>query len=373
MTVVVRLAFGDKFPVLIGDLLVSSPTQPIVPISLPTFKELPSFPKEATRFPIGCMQKLAIVDDRLALGWAGNANEAREAISGLCRVSKTGATASDMNTHLDGYLGSAADDPSGFVGFLQESLDRTLQFGYRCHFYNSAGLGRVALLGTGGPDVDKFLDLSDRLSRAEYADHEGNPVDFENKCIDAVLALTGVLLQIELTTSGTLRRLYGGGYEIVHGSPSGFRKLDSITYAFWHAKVRPGDVWVSPAPFHVISQKYFGDVLAVRSLSAHEEESGLRVGHWFKPVLPLHREVPESELKRIELPSFNNTWLCHYFYVEGMGPPAIFAHINHRASGEIGQLHFTEMAARIQVSIERAFIENVRDEIQRKAASEKPD
>ena len=85
MTLVARFEVSNS-PVLMGDLLISGPEKPgAAPLKLPTVDDITEIYPEDWEWdrPIGLNQKIAIISDRLAVGWAGSVVSASVAIKQL--------------------------------------------------------------------------------------------------------------------------------------------------------------------------------------------------------------------------------------------------------------------------------------------------
>ena len=68
------------------------------------------------------------------------------------------------------------------------------------------------------------------------------------QAIGCCLQMTGYWLQLEIATLQSLKKLYGGGYEIATFINDKYRKVDKITYMFWHARIDGDGIRFAFAP-----------------------------------------------------------------------------------------------------------------------------
>lgn len=348
MTAVVRLNFEDRVPILIGDVLLSRPKNAgTSSFHLPTIESTKRLrlPDETRAAPSGVAQKLSIID-KLAIGWSGNLVEAKGIITHFYDIRSTGLLTIDyVRKHIQ-----TADKETGFVGFMIDGPSLHW-FGHNCDGFETDNLGQVAYLGSGAGDLIRGLGQYRKVVNVS-----GVPDDPFAKAISLSLALTGQLLQAEVATGSSLvNHAYGGGYEIVLPSSTGFQKSKDITYAFWRAKVEK-DVKISRLPERVCVYGYNDDVLSIRSFSPEMEPLEQSCQH----ISPIYRHITDDEFKRLKVQQVNNQLICNHFWVENSGPPEIFTQLEARQNQEEQVLLFEEENGKFTIKVRHDFIESVR-------------
>ena len=129
MTLVARFEVSNS-PVLLGDLLISGSERPGAdPLKIPTIDDITEIYPEDWEWhrPIGLKQKIAIISDRLAVGWAGKEISATVAINKLREHVLTHGDELDKirefveSPVFEGCDRAGARDYAAFLGFF--SLD----------------------------------------------------------------------------------------------------------------------------------------------------------------------------------------------------------------------------------------------------------
>ena len=173
MTLVARFEVSNS-PVLMGDLLISGPEKPgAAPLKLPTVDDIREVYPEDWEWhrPIALKQKIAIVSDRLAVGWAGNEISATVAIKKLCEYVRTHGDEPDKirefaESPLFAELNSTL--PFSLTGYAFADHG-SLVFAFVCENVDIENFGRVSLLGTGSAEgtevVPSIVNDSNSLSK----------------------------------------------------------------------------------------------------------------------------------------------------------------------------------------------------------------
>src|SRR5262245_37980215 len=152
MTVVARLAIRNC-PMLVADLLLSGPAPPEYIPDIPTVEEMPaSFLPRTGPVPITLRQKIAVLSDDLAVGWAGKYDVARDVVAELKRMNGSQPFMLDSLTrHLD-TLPESVRSVLHLVGFVREG-GKVGQFGYNSHELPTQVFGKAGLVGSGLEDL----------------------------------------------------------------------------------------------------------------------------------------------------------------------------------------------------------------------------
>jgi len=340
-------------PTVIGDLLLSMPADRTNgEIQTPTFENTKLvISKEAQFLPCGLQQKIAVVEDDLVVGWSGCFREAKETITSLYYLQKSGGLNINM---LRSYL--QGNDGPGYIGFLREGQGFH-QFGFRYKRLESSILGRVGILGSGGDCGQKLLKQLEWIGESHL-----NGPSMGDRAVARSLFYSGSLLSAELLSGSNYSDYFGAGYEIATLRPEGFRKLDGITFAFWLVEiVSPTRLGISKHPFHICSLKYTNDILTIRSIVISKENDAYRSRHWYTHVPPIYRDPSEQEMASILPPDLNNKWLCNYFIVPSKS--VTFCQVHCLASGNATAIHFQEHADRTVIAVESEFLTSVANNI----------
>ena len=312
MTLIAAMT-GQGLPVLMGDLLLSSPKRVAqATTNVPTIGDVAELFAESQRVPTGLCQKLCILDDRLAIGWSGGHMAARTVMNELKAHLASGRATPE---ELEALLGGMEEIRRGqvdLVGLLVHD-DRVLSFGSRrARLFNSS-YGTVRAAGTGASALESLAN-SMKLTRMSES---------TNPLIAPILAFVGMsggMIAEELRTAKSLQNYYGGGFELVTYNRGRLEKLDDITYVFWTANEET-DGWNISPPRAVIKLSYKSDILIIRSvkLQAGTPMNQQVTSDVFYPISPVYRTIREEEITADWLPDLNSTVVCHTVTMFGQG------------------------------------------------------
>jgi len=343
---------------LMGDLLISGSQKYYSPTVLPTTDDFSRvFPRGSTYIPIGLRQKLVVVTDKLALGWAGNVDIARNIVVELMQESSiTSFSRKSLQRFFDRFSEEVWKE-IGIVGFIEDDIGMTA---FNCEStteFSTPILGKVALLGSGTKGIKTFLEGFTQLPSG--LDASINVVD---QSIGFGLQLSGTLLNYEIATLENLNDLFGAGYEIATVLNQKFGKLDDITYLFWQTHIDEKGIRISRLPARACRYAYHKDLLIIRSLKFDDKSSKNSAIEQKNFVIPpIYREPKEEEIAAITLPSLNSRYLCNYFLVPtSSNEMAILTmlHSKERAD-EKKWVTFIETSTEVVVGVEAEFIKLV--------------
>ena len=239
MTLVARFAISNS-PVLMGDLLISGSGKPgAAPLKVPTIDDITELYPEDWEWdrPNGLKQEIAIISDRLAVGWAGKEISATVAIN---KLRKHVLTHGDELHKIREFVESPVFEeenrtlPFSLTGYAFNDHE-SLVFAFGCENVDITNFGRVSLLGTGTSRARELLDVNCQRLRFTHP----NSGDVGSTGISGppelvALFVSGHLISSELVDNASLVGAYGGGYEIAYiDSAYKFAKLDRIIYATW--------------------------------------------------------------------------------------------------------------------------------------------
>lgn len=222
------IRFGT--PVVIGDLLVSTPRRLGVPkLSTPVAANINAHLPEGTEYVISDLsRKLAIVGDRLAIGFADTLFAARPILTDIrTQVASHQYKRSDLDEFLKdfppSYLGQM---PVSVCGFLMEEQATLFGAGAQ-QFTTSTGEG-VFAAGTGTDELKQLL--AGLESTATDEERARNPVAGS---ILSVMGATAMMLGEQIRTKKNIDAFFGGGFEIV--AFNGEMRSIPVTYLFLEA------------------------------------------------------------------------------------------------------------------------------------------
>jgi hypothetical protein len=310
MTAVARLRIkSTNFPVVMGDLLLSSPDYTPDNFTVPTHDQTLTFAKGPGLVASGLRQKVVVISNDLLIGWAGGAYHASLFIKDLLeRNQQNPMTFRTLQLYFDEKDKFVRKYNLSFAGFFKDA------YGMRAFGLNSGRsvstdvFGEIALLGTGAESVLNHLKNVSVL----LVDGNASPL---TQSILTALAISGTLLSSEIQTGLSVKKLFGGGYEVATMVQGAFQKIDDITYLFWFASTE-GDRIQVRFPHRSLKISYLGDILIIRVDSIHplEDRSGMEVtSTTLHVVQPIYRSVEPEELEYIVPPSLNSTFMCNYF------------------------------------------------------------
>ncbi|MDO8730789.1 MAG: hypothetical protein Q7J69_06380 [Candidatus Omnitrophota bacterium] len=358
MTAVARIAI-EECPMLLADLLLSGQPLPGVIAAVPTADDLSTvFPPGETRVPRGLCQKIAIVGDNLMLGWTGPCDIVHDVISGLVRQSAAQPFTNDtLRRYFDG-LNQSVWKEIGLVGFIRDPDRRIAQFGRSYLELSTELFGRVGLLGSGHGDFEKFFRHAQQLPKADNI-----VMNALQRSISFGLHMSGSLLRFELATPASLKKFYGGGYEIAVSESGKFKKLDDVTYAFWWIKAVGPKLRGNLLPSKVFRYSYKDDLLIIRSVAFDGSAPRAAAREQLFRVPPVYRDLRPDEETGTALPPLNSRWLCNYFLVHfADGRVAIFTKVFHQPQ-EKQWVRFEDVPGGVTVAVSQKFLEEISREV----------
>jgi hypothetical protein len=311
MTAVARLLVRQQ-PLLIGDLLLSNRPTAGSEIPLPivnvTYRET-----VGNSGPAGLCQKIAILTDNIAIGWAGNRQAAHGLLADLkLRCEFQSLSLEEVKNYLRKQPKSVWQDIQ-VAGFIFDAGDS-----YVCSFkcggktIESPLFGEIDLLGTGDGAFESYLQGVNEIPTSQQVP--------DNQALQAVacgLTLAGNFFTMEQHNSENLSLKFGGGYEIATLSHGKFVKLRDILYVFWSATVnlRDRSIRLRAFPYCAFRYEYYEDLLVIRGVGIHEVE-GTVYNETVFPVPPAYRFLNADEKANRRKPQLNAKWVCNYVQIQ---------------------------------------------------------
>jgi hypothetical protein len=310
MTAVVQIRFKEtNYPMMVGDILLSSKYYRPADFMVPTRDASLAFPSEFKMAPCSLRQKLTVISNDLVVGWAGDAYPASELIKQLKEGSEQEPfTLDSLNAYLDSLDPTVWQSGLAIVGFVKEPN----RFGWfaRNTEYVSTEIGEIGLIGTGANSIKRYLQ--------NIAMMPGSSDTSENSLTQHVLTalgLTGGLLSSEIRSGSGLDKLFGAGYEIVTLVDGAFKKVEDITYLFWYVWTDGNRVQIN-FPHRSLKISYLNDILIIRVDSFKSLPEGVgfsteKTECFF--VEPIYRSVDPDELVDFVPHTLNSRFVCNYF------------------------------------------------------------
>jgi hypothetical protein len=336
MTMVAAL-WAQKYPVMIGDILLSGPENCNKDVYIPTIGNVDKIFPEGSGYSItGLSQKLTIVNDKLVVGWVGMVAAAMLTIKELMKQSaRRDFHLDDIRAFCENDVDSWCWENLGIVGFGNDGTN-LFSFGVNNRCFVSSRFGEAKIVGTG---ADRFLEIASSIELPPPITSM-NPLEC---AISDALLLSNYMLGEE--TNGLLQ-FYGGGFEIVSFIRKTYRKVGDITYMFWHAQIMDDKSIKLSLPKLAFKFTYYNDLLVVRRA---EFEGNITSDGILKCedknvhlITPIYRSIQEEEISNFKVPTFNSRFICHYILVEKQGVPSwILSRITYNG-GERDDVVFLE-------------------------------
>ena len=312
MTVIASFSI-EKYPVLLGDLLISGFEDLDTTLNLPTIGEITRvFTKGSIRVPIRLRQKTAILNENLAITWSGIESSAQKIINSLYQKAKNQEywNLEDLSTFFKDFDNTLGKDV-GIIG-LSNDGSGIFSFGYgETNKLPSVKYGLIRSSGSGAKDLILCLNDFDKPIISKKI----NPLE---TAIGTTLAVTTYLMGNESVNGQNLIQLYGGGYEIVSFVNKKFKKIDDITYLIWFGKQNSDSSWGLSLPKTIIKYFYQNDILIIRKIEVvHENNKPPKCeNEAIYSISPIYRQINNSELKNLNLQSFNSRFICSFIVLE---------------------------------------------------------
>lgn len=257
MTAVVAIDLGDA-SIVMSDLMISGAENPF---RLPTVGDIRNiFPEGSGFVPNSLRQKLVVIDDRLALGWAGSFIGAR-IFERFIRENATGHSSS--LTLIEGAWEAVVDaglqDELDIVGFAVTDEGRYQEICIGKGWERESEAGHTAYFaGTGG----KVL-LESIREQIEFGAALQSP---RERVLASAMATIGTLLGMEIGYQQVFLEWFGGGYEFAICTDGHVEKIRGCTYFIWLADQRSDEVFLK----HVLRYAYMQDFLVIRAVDLME-------------------------------------------------------------------------------------------------------
>ena len=314
MTLISIISPND-FPVLLGDLLISAPaSNDGSRVSLPSLiAETPSVELTNGSFSIvGLSQKVAVINDYLAVAWSGSKIAAKAVLTDLKEnVPPTPMTSDDFFKYLDSLNYKETTELS-LLGLTIDAEGKLHRFGQNHKLVKYDPLNNIYVAGSGADDFVSYL--------FEYFPEgfkSGGEMNVYCEAISTVFIYARISFCNEMNSRSNFEHYYGGGFEFVtpirdtDTDTVGLKKVPEITTLFWIDDQRSGNITMQPVVF---KQRYIGDVLVITRcfLTRKHDNKSKPVTNYF--ITPVYEDIDIREFAKVFLPNFNSMILVHYIF-----------------------------------------------------------
>jgi len=255
---------------------------------IPTVHDLKDiFPDSSSLTVAGLMQKVWIVCDNFAIGWAGRAIEAHLVIAKISeRLEGRRVSCEEVCETLNQAVATANVRDCCFLGYLVDSTNTPAVCVYpaasRCQ---DIDLGEVFAIGSGARMLLAFLR---QPTRWQFGTDQNN----------FIYCLSGMLTSWDLNGATSLLNYFGGGYEVTLYRKGKFRKLWDFSHIMWRCFLSSG-AKLSLAPFHFTTHDYLDDILIMRSLQCPTDDASRELSWRTNFAVPPHRSFLKSDREKV--------------------------------------------------------------------------
>lgn len=376
MTLIATLTISN-LPVLIGDALLSG-EESGQNITIPTIGNISEVFPEGSGYTItGLRQKINIIDDNLAIGWAGSYIAAKTIISELKRQSNSQKfTRESIHQFFREIYRSpsewGANQGVAFLGYIADSEGiEPFEYSFKdCRIYqaNSSRYGNVKICGTGNSDMEGLLR---KISRPSLGSGKIK-TDFDNVVIEC-LTICGWLFNYEMSVSENLFYFYGGAYEIATLVEGRFQKINDITYLAWIIE----NIDIAPK-LNLVNQgfklAYIDDLLCIHTINfdcvtdknnIYDLFLATNIKRYF--ILPIYKDISESQLNKIlvqrSLTQLTSEFNCNYLFPEiiSSGKPFFACKPLRSNKLSLNPIEFIDRDDQLFLAIEHSYLEYLRN------------
>lgn len=356
-----------NWPVLVGDIMKSEPAygKKIRPFNIPTHANVNArLPPASEHIVTELVQKVNILNPRLALAWAGTPICARSVFRDILQRNQL-PTFRDVASVLDERRSEAGMDLYVTGICIEEAQGEArpiIRFAWdsdngwegQKHVFPEYGDCYA-----GGSGAEAFLRLLGnsvtRLSAQTSALQEA---------ICLSLGHLGKLAGDQMRSGAGIDSFFGGAFEIVTLLAGQLQKIGDVAYHFWEATSAPNaQVTIT---FHAsLRIAYFEDYLVIRKLEFGGEVADAIGADEVYVIRPVHRSVDDAEKARlvasVPRPSMNARFSVFYVHLpekQASHDTYVFVH-KSRTPGESRMIAFEEGRVDVQIEIHREVFQRV--------------
>ncbi len=263
----IALTLNQGFPVMMADLLISSPDSDGV-IEIPTFVKGTGkmFANMTKSKPLGLKQKLYVINDRLCVALGGGGGQMRTFLNRLKAIyNSTDFNDADFLKFIETYPEDESNDLIAIILKSQEvngETNFTVRSIGKLRAVDNERYDKVIVGGSGAVQFIDFINTNPKFV-----------TDITNT--DALLVMNQYLishwLAQEVSRAESLSNYWGAGYEMIIFSNGKFVKLEEYTVVLLVGKFGKG-IEFEAAPISTMMISYQDDVLIIRVFANNIEK-----------------------------------------------------------------------------------------------------
>jgi hypothetical protein len=298
--------FNHSFPVIIGDILVSSNVKPVQSLKLPTFLKgmREGIFDGKTYIPDHLMQKIYVINPKVSVALAGNVFEMRMFLDDMQSFFKNvEVSRKNVKLFIGNYDNKLFEQISCLV-IISEIIENqnvltTFRYGY---WDETSTTNYQTSLASGSGSKQFFKVLHESTERKLL----GNVTSSDLAIANTMLLVGSMLIREKITFENILMN-WGAGFEIIYFDGRSFIKADNVLHIFWEGIYKgPGDI--SYNPVLALKNEYFGETLCISSTDFTE----IRVFG----VLPLSMiPLPPPKINFKKETIFISKYLCSTYLI----------------------------------------------------------
>jgi hypothetical protein len=367
--------FIQGWPILIGDVLISNRKEYAQQVTLPTIHHH-VLEENVTKLysPSGLSQKLTIVNNDLAVGWAGTKLHAKSFIRELlAEYADKKCSISEILEYLNNMDQERRDNISVVGVIKSEKVFHVFGIGVDCCCERLNDVVDVVYVaGTGQRDYLEIL-----RSFINKPTEEGlNP--FQYAAGNTIMA-SSFMMGKELTNLESLINGYGGGYEIISYVNGKFQKIDDINHIIWIANEAKDGQWTLTLPRLFMKYEYHGDIFMIRrgefldNTDSNELIQMSIVNECVHLISPIYRYLNRGELEELQrkvLPDLNARFICHSILTfKNSGMVNCQPYLNYSGNGT-NPIQFVQKGGQIHIEIEPDLIKSLLTSLSRQTSTQ---
>jgi hypothetical protein len=294
----------NSCPVLLGDVILSSPNGKGPSISTPAWHRAEEAQEEPLQI-VNMVQKVNIIHDHACFAWAGSYVQAR-------------VFATALRAHLEANDLDDLKMIEFFKTFDKEDYDDldciiyTVHDGLLKRYHRNAcdyeldGL----MVQTGGTGQAHFIKSVEHFFHPSADENDTREVTVVAPGLSYIASAFGE----QLLTGEGMQEGWGGAFELAYYANGKFRKLDDVLYVFWTAEQNDQNEFAVTQFPCLVKTNYFGDTFTVKVLDISEQETQTRLYNICS--------LGQQDTKEHD-PSLTFTYLINYILIEENGGQAV--------------------------------------------------
>jgi hypothetical protein len=309
-------------PLMLGDILITGPPDPRTRAMLPTIGNCHLVDDRVVDLSrvAWLASKVCVINDSLAVGWAGSYEPAKRIISAMRAFPwSSEVTLQDVQKCL---ATTDYDDQAAvsLVGLFLHAKGIG-EFGLNATKINLPLFNRSRIIGSGKAS---FLEMARNIGGVHTQGSSSGDPSWP-QAVAITLASSAAFMGEEMRHYGGLNNHFGGSFEVLVFQEQKLIKLDDLLYCFWQVREHSENgITLSPHKTF-IKIKYYQDILKIRRADFADQRQ-MRNDDFM--IGPMAKEVDANELHSIRELDLNAVHDCHYVAVPSGDGCEVFALVN---------------------------------------------